>query len=105
MAQSMSLLSGIGIQPWTYLKIKLSHGILSAVIALLVAPYCMQDTVSTSGFGVSLSDADFSIAYGLLFSTKMVIMMVLLILLLVVLNEWIVKKEKSHEDSRNHSGV
>ncbi|MEA4987011.1 MAG: hypothetical protein VB095_03055 [Anaerovorax sp.] len=105
MAQSMSLLSGLGITPWTYLEMKLSHGILSALIALLITPHCLKSAVVTGAFGVSLSDVNFSIAYGLLFSTKMVIMMILLILILIVLNEWIIKKEKSHEGSRNHSRI
>ncbi len=105
MAQSMSLLSGTGIRVFTYLKLKFAHGIFSAIIALLLAPYYIKSTVNTGAFGNAISNADMSIAYGLLFSTKMVIMMVVLILLLIGLNEWIIKKEKAHENSRNHSRV
>lgn len=105
MAQSMSLLGGTGITPWTYLRVKFFHGIFSAMIAVGITPYYLKQAATTGAFGNAMEHVNLSASYGLLFSTKMVIMMVILILIVIGINEWILEKEKSHEDSRHHSGV
>lgn len=102
-AQSMSMMAGLNIGSLYYLMIKLSHGLLSGLIAWLAGPvilgsetvfagaFCREDIISGLGF-----------FYQLLFSTKMVIMIVFLFLFTILVDQAI---RRIHERFRDHSGI
>lgn len=107
LAQSMSMLSGLGISPWYYIWTKLMHSFLSGMVALLIAPSILSmQAVSSGMFGTEVLTEKLGSVYGLLFSTKMVIMVLVIFLLLIVVDSKIQKYKKQrslHEDTGNHS--
>lgn len=87
-AQSVSMLAGADVSFWYYLRMKLTHGLLAAVIAALLGPRLLgAPTMDTWAGGAAAwtavtpqsASAGLGAAYGLLFSTKMVIMIAILL--------------------------
>lgn len=103
MAQSMSMLSGLGISIWYYTFTKLCHGILAALAAFLIGPYILSiDIMMTGTFGAYKLTESLGFLHGLLFSTKMVIMVVLLFIGTVLLEIFI---RRIYEGIRNHRRI
>ncbi|MBR0596535.1 hypothetical protein [Sinanaerobacter chloroacetimidivorans] len=102
-AQSMSMLAGLEISIGNYLMMKISHGILAAVLAWFMGPYILDlDIASTGAFGQEELVRNLGFVYQLLFSTKMVIMVIIIFVLTVALEKIM---RKIHERFSDHSGV
>lgn len=98
LAQSMSVLSGLKISPLTYLKIKLSHGILAAVVAYVSAPYLLNRAVQSVGlFGAFRGSFQPGFLMQLLFSARMIIIILILFLITVII-EMILSSRKEPAD-------
>ncbi len=128
-AQSVSMLAGADVGFWYYLKIKLSHGLLAAGIAALLAPRLLgAPAMDTWAAGTAsaiaavtpgTASAGLGAAYGLLFSTKMVIMIAILLGTICGIQgiyqrgegrrrekrERKKRREEELERSRDHSGI
>ncbi|MDO4552809.1 MAG: hypothetical protein Q4C22_04660 [Bacillota bacterium] len=102
MAQSMSLLSGSGVTAGAYLRRKLSHGLLSAGLALLLAGPVLGPAAAETGLFPSLA-AEYQLDFfrQLLFSTEMIIIVMAVLVLTVLWGE----RKKRHEGGRDHSGI
>lgn len=97
-AQSMSVLGGLKITPLDYLKIKLSHGILAAMVAYVSAPYLLNRAVLSVGFfGAFKSSFQPGFLMQLIFSTRMIIIILILFLLTVII-ELILSSRKEPTD-------
>lgn len=102
-AQSMSMLSGLNISTFYYLVVKLSHGLLAAVIAWLIGPMFLNTGVlAVWSFNRESVVTSLGFFYQLLFSTKMVIMILFLFLFTLLLDKIL---RKIHENFRNHRRV
>ncbi len=85
-AQSMSVMSGLKISPFVYLKLKLAHGVLAAVMAYLSAPYILNRAVQNVGLFPSFSGAfEPGFLMQLLFSVRMLIIILTLFLFTMVI--------------------
>ncbi len=95
MAQSMSVLSGLQIRLFTYIGIKLSHGVIAGILAYVSAPYLLNRAVQSVGFFGSFQGAvQPSFLIQLLFSTRMIIIILILFLLTVVINLLLTEREE-----------
>ncbi len=101
LAQSMSVLGGLWISPFKYLKIKFFHGILAAMLAYLTAPYILNRAVQSVGLFGNLETFADSFEPGflmqLIFSTGMIIIILILFLLTVII-ELILSSRKEPSD-------
>jgi sporulation integral membrane protein YlbJ len=98
LAQSLSVLKGLKISLWTYLKIKLAHGFISATITYFLYPYFMNKAVLSVGlFENYESTYHPGFFMELLFSTRMIIIILILFILTVIINYFISRgKEPDH---------
>jgi hypothetical protein len=101
LAQSMSVLGGLWISPFKYLKIKFFHGILAAMLAYLTTPYILNRAVQSVGLFGNLETFADSFEPGflmqLIFSTGMIIIILILFLLTVII-ELILSSRKEPSD-------
>lgn len=103
LAQSMSMLEGLHISVWYYSAVKLCHGILAGLSALVIGPAILHLGIASVGaFGQKDAVEKLGGFYHLLFSSKMVIM-VLVLFAVTILADKLVRR--IHEGRRNHSGV
>ncbi|MFA5634291.1 MAG: nucleoside recognition domain-containing protein [Anaerovoracaceae bacterium] len=85
-AQSISVMGGLKINPFVYLKLKLSHGVFAAVIAYLSAPYILNRAVQSVGLFPNFAGAfQPGFLMQLLFSVRMLIIILILFLFTVVI--------------------
>lgn len=116
MAQSMSMMSGLGISTFYYIKVKLTHGIFALATALIIGPAFLNGNLLETGLLMGPISGEGSIIaenfgflggldgiYCLFFSTKMVIMLIIIMLALVAVENQL--RGKKDESSRNNSGI
>lgn len=85
-AQSISVLGGLKISPFVYLKLKLSHGVIAAIIAYMSAPYILNRAVQNVGlFSNPTGVFQPGFLMQLLFSVRMLIIIVILFLFTVII--------------------
>ena len=77
MAQSMSVLSGSGIHPLYYLKTKLTHGFLSAILAWFLSPLLLSAAKATGAFGRGIESEMIFTPW--LFSSQLLILVLFLL--------------------------
>lgn len=77
-AQSISMLSGFEISVWYYLKVKFCHGMIAFFLAIFISPFLLNQPVTVGAFADPSITKSLGSFYGLLFSTKMVIMILVL---------------------------
>lgn len=95
-AQSMSVLYGLNISPFFYLKAKLMHGILSGITAYFISPYILNRSVNTAGaFGFETLNYDLGFLSQLLFSTRMIIIVLIIFIISAGLDCLIDRKENT----------
>lgn len=102
LAQSMSMLAGLNISVLFYTFTKLTHGILAGIIAWIIAPYVLSmEVTSVGGFGQAELINGLGFIYGLLFSTKMVIMIVVMFGITILIDKVIRRiNERIRDNSR-----
>lgn len=107
LAQSMSMMSGLKISVWYYLKVKISHGLFSFLLVLwfgkpVFAMFAKSTAVTTmAGFGMETVLNSASIFYSLLFSTKMIIMLVIIFAAIFIIESQIRGKRNESSGSDN----
>ncbi|MGI6752465.1 MAG: hypothetical protein ACOX4U_07680 [Anaerovoracaceae bacterium] len=91
MAQSMSLLSGTGIGPFYYLRVKITHGLIGAAISLalgtLLMPYAGAEAVSTFSDGKLLTGTFSGYLSLWIFSLKGIVLLILAFAFTVIAGE------------------
>lgn len=98
LAQSMSVLYGLNISVWSYMKVKLTHGLISCTIAFFIAPYILNKAISTVGaFNLTKNDFDLGMLSQLLFSTQMIIIILIVFAISVALDNCFGRKEHQSE--------
>lgn len=104
-AQSMSVLYGLNISFWYYFVVKCLHGIWSAIIAFLTAPYFLNLPSATVGnFSVQTWTYQAGMLAQLLFSTKMIIIIMFTFALTITVDRWSQRKEKKKNEYSGNSG-
>ncbi|NLP30510.1 MAG: hypothetical protein GX363_05185 [Clostridiales bacterium] len=79
LGQSMSVMYGLRISIWDYLKAKLSHGLIAGLVAYVLSPYILNKAVYTVGaFKYSSVDFDLGVLSQLIFSTRMIIIILVI---------------------------
>ena len=103
LAQSMSMLAGLRISVWYYAAVKLFHGILAGIIALLIGPFVLNlGVISVGSFGQRELVDRLGGFYHLLFSTKMVIMVAIVFAVTLAAEQLL---RRIHERRRDHRGI
>lgn len=86
-AQSISVLSGLGIHTGRFLKSKFTHGILSGLIAYGLFPFMVNEIETSTGTAAaSIKLIDMGFFSQLLFSTRMIIIILALFAISVAMN-------------------
>ncbi len=98
LAQSMSVLQGLKISVWDYLKAKLSHGVIAGLVAYIIAPYILNKAVQSVGaFGSASSDFDLGILSQLIFSTRMIIIILVIFALSIAFDNMLTRRVEQIE--------
>lgn len=97
MAQSMSALEGLKMNPFIYLAIKLSHGLIGAATAYIMGPFILNRAIQKVAL-ISGINQGFNPGFlmQLLFSVKMIII-IIIIFILTVLIDFLLNRRKEEE--------
>lgn len=97
-AQSMSVLNGLGIHMKRFLKTKLTHGILSGLIAYGLFPSMVDEIEASAGVVVpAIKIIDMGFFSQLLFSTRMIIIILVLFGISAAVNYGLERRSQSKE--------
>lgn len=97
-AQSMSVLYGLKISPGYYLTAKLSHGLISGIVAFFAGPFILNKSISAVGaFGSGSIGFELGFLAQLLFSARMIIIILILFMITAWLDCLFSRKEKAQQ--------
>lgn len=99
MAQSLSMMRGVGISSFYYLKIKVTHGLFALGIALILGKLAIQRNMVQVGNMMDVGIKEIIMKkldgfYCLFFSTKMIIMVLIVFTAILLINSLMNEKKE-----------
>ncbi len=105
MAQSLSMMRGVGISSFYYLKVKVTHGLFSLGIALLLSQLAIQRNLVQVGNMMDVWIKETIVSkldgfYCLFFSTKMIIMVLIVFTAIFLINNLLNEKNQDIKETK-----